>query len=519
MSTRSTSLFERVFGRCMHTGTDPRRRGSALIASLMVVMVVAGLGVCLIRLHSASTRRQVHLIDRKRAFYVAEAGLSEAFLAISQGKSGRVGSEEVPAAFGAGVYWVDATPTEDGNIELKSNGLCGVGRVSLSIVLRPQVDPVAARGVFSGTDLIVQPGVVVDGFDSSKGTYAEQLAAAGNGEHTDGGAMLMSNEDVLLLSSNGGLLPLPLPFPDGNGAVDGETQVYGEVHPGPLGSMIMEPGVYVSGSTTPTNHVGLMPTVDVPQAPNAGTMIVPSGQTLTLSRKEVSFDHLVVRSGGQLVLAGPLTLVVGRLSTVDRSRVMFDTSAGRITVIVEDQLEIKPGTRFASSEKDTKRASLVVLASEWTDVNGDSIPDPPIVFKPDGEFFGFLYVPYTALELPSTLRFFGAVAAESLTLLAGFRMTVDQAMADGEKGDGTLPRYMAWRIVELPDTPLVNVRLDPRGVLNLQGVVPIPSDKAHAESNVQVDYFDTAGALQSYTGSAAALDWTDVNTVVAINWN
>lgn len=497
-------------------GLSARRRGSALIASLMVVMVVAGLGVCLIRLHSASTRRQVHLIDRKRAFYVAEAGLSEAFLAISQGKSGRVGSEEIPAAFGEGVYWVDAVATEEGNIELTSNGLCGVGRFSLSVVLRPQVDPLAARGVFSGEELVVEPGVVIDGYESTDGTYEEQVARDGNDDHTDGGAVLTSNDDIRLEAGEGGGAP---GLPPGGGPVDGETQVFGEVHPGPTSSMIMEPGAYVSGSTTPVNHLGIMPNIEVPNVPSEGSMVVPSGQTLTLGAKELYLDHLVVRTGGTLVLAGPLTLVVGSLETVDRSRVQFDTSGGRITVMVNERLDIQPGTNFLNTDERPKRTSLVVLASEWKDFDGDDIPDDPVNFQPGGVFYGFLYVPHAALELPGTLRLFGAVAAQDLILRSGFRMTVDRSLSDRETGEGTLPKFMAWRIVALPDTPLVNVRLDPRGVLSLQGVTPVPSDRAHAESNVDIDYFDSSGALQSYTGNAAVLDWSDVNTVVAIDWN
>lgn len=497
----------------MSTRGMGRSRGSALIASLMVVTVVAGLGVCLIRLHSAATRRQVHQIDRKRAFYVAEAGLSEAFLAISQGKSGKVGSEDVPASFGDGVFWVDAEPTDDGNIELTSNGLCGVGRFSLSIVLRAQIDPLAARGVFSGTDLVIEPGVIIDGYESIDSSYEEQVAADGNVDHTDGGAMLTSNEDVYLEASEAG------GGGGGGGPVDGETQIYGEVHPGPNGSLIAEPGAYVNGSTTPTNHPGIMPDVEIPDAPSSGSMIVPRGQVLTLSEQALHLEGLLVEGGASLVLAGPLTLVVDQLHTLDQSRVVFDTTGGRIVVVVTERLDAQPGTELSSTEQNPRRASLVVSADEWQDFDGDGVLDDPVRFEPEGVFHGFMYVPYEALVLPGTLRFFGAVAAESLTLRAGFRLTVDRSMIDRESGDGALPKFLAWRIVELPDTPLVNIRLDPRGVLNLQGVTPIPSGRAHAESMVTVAYFDAAGALQTYSGLSALLDWTNVKTIVSILWN
>src|SRR5688572_23702023 len=172
------------------SNTEPRRpngrlttsrlaaRGSALIASLMVVVVVAGLGVCMVRMHNSVARRQSQAIDRKRAFYVAEAGLSEAFLAVSQGKSGNVATEELPASFGDGVYWVEATDAPAGTISLMSTGLCGTGRFSLTVVLRSKVDPVASRGIFARDLVVVESGTVVDGYDSRRGTYREQAEEA-----------------------------------------------------------------------------------------------------------------------------------------------------------------------------------------------------------------------------------------------------------------------------------------------------------------------------------------------------
>ena len=59
----------------------------------MVVMVIASLGAGLIQMHGAIKRRQMQRVDNKRALYIAEAGLSEAFIAVTHGKSGNVGNE------------------------------------------------------------------------------------------------------------------------------------------------------------------------------------------------------------------------------------------------------------------------------------------------------------------------------------------------------------------------------------------------------------------------------------------
>jgi hypothetical protein len=262
-----------------------------------------------------------------------------------------------------------------------------------------------------------------------------------------------------------------------------------------------------------------MPDVEVPDAPSVGSIAVPGGQVLTLSEKELHIEDLRVEGGATLVLAGPLTIVVDQLHTLDQSRVVFDTSGGRILVVVTERINVQSGTELASTEQNPRRASLVVSAEEWQDFDGDGVLESPVTFLPEGVFYGLVYVPYEALELPGTLRFFGAVAAESLTLQSGFRMTVDRSMIEGEAGDGALPQFLAWRIVELPDTPLVNIRLDPRGVLNLQGVTPIPSGRAHAETLVTIEYFDGAGDLQFYSGNSALLNWAGVKTIITVDWN
>ena len=89
------------------------RRGGALALSLMVVFVISILAASFLRLSSGATRRQAQSVDRKRAFYLAEAGLAEAFSGITFGRSGRVGSTERPAVFGEGLFWVEAEQIDD----------------------------------------------------------------------------------------------------------------------------------------------------------------------------------------------------------------------------------------------------------------------------------------------------------------------------------------------------------------------------------------------------------------------
>jgi Tfp pilus assembly protein PilX len=65
--------------------TDHRRRGSALVMTSVIVMLAAGMGAAMLHVQSGMSARHREMADRRRAFYVAEAGLSESFLAIASG--------------------------------------------------------------------------------------------------------------------------------------------------------------------------------------------------------------------------------------------------------------------------------------------------------------------------------------------------------------------------------------------------------------------------------------------------
>ena len=87
---------------------DPRRRGTALTAALVVVVTIASLGAYLIQVQAAMARRQAMSIDTRTALYTAEAGLAEAAYQVSQGRSGTIGSKESPAEFNGHKYWVES---------------------------------------------------------------------------------------------------------------------------------------------------------------------------------------------------------------------------------------------------------------------------------------------------------------------------------------------------------------------------------------------------------------------------
>ncbi|MCP5021610.1 MAG: hypothetical protein GY930_07510 [bacterium] len=89
------------------------RAGGALIVALITMTVVASLGATYVQLVFSTTRRQSGDLATLKAFYIAEAGLEEAFHGVQLGRSGQVASIVSPARFGGGLVWVNASQTKD----------------------------------------------------------------------------------------------------------------------------------------------------------------------------------------------------------------------------------------------------------------------------------------------------------------------------------------------------------------------------------------------------------------------
>jgi hypothetical protein len=133
-------------------------RGSALVMSLIAVSTVVVLAASFSQFASSVANRQAHAVAKKRAFYMAEAGLAEAFSGLSMGKSGNVGTPDAPALLGDGVFWVEAIELEPGFVRLESTGMIGTGKVVLSLVAQRGEESIASLGVFSGGDVTLGDG-------------------------------------------------------------------------------------------------------------------------------------------------------------------------------------------------------------------------------------------------------------------------------------------------------------------------------------------------------------------------
>src|SRR5512144_2588734 len=139
--------------------THSSTNGSALVFSVMAVMVVSILAAGFLQLTLSVTRRLNTSADTQEAFNLAEAGLAEAYSGLGQARTGNVGTAEAPAAFGGGLFWVEATEHTNGMVELECTAMYGTGRATLGMVCEPVALGVASLGFFTLKDLRLNPGV------------------------------------------------------------------------------------------------------------------------------------------------------------------------------------------------------------------------------------------------------------------------------------------------------------------------------------------------------------------------
>ena len=76
------------------------KRGAVLAVTLFVSATVAVLATCLLQLAGATQKRQLAAVELRRAFYMADAGVAEAYAGLVVGKTGNVGSPTAPAKLG-----------------------------------------------------------------------------------------------------------------------------------------------------------------------------------------------------------------------------------------------------------------------------------------------------------------------------------------------------------------------------------------------------------------------------------
>ncbi|MCE9596324.1 MAG: hypothetical protein K8S98_19195, partial [Planctomycetes bacterium] len=262
--------------------------------ALFAAASVAVLATCLLQLSGSSQKRQLASVDLRRAFYLADAGLAEAYGGVTIGKTGNVGSAAAPAKLGNGVLWVEATTIDDDHVRLESVGMCGRARANLEMTVERGEESVATLGMFAHQPLTVPPGSTIKGFDSSE--------PASSGGITKGLIPGGSTSVPGRMGSNGKITL--------NGTLLQPTVVKADLAPGVGQTVVVGRNVTHTGSITPRVGAAPLPDVELPFEP-AGTGVAHSGITpYVVQSGDVGLKFLSVAAGARAVVQGPCNLVV-----------------------------------------------------------------------------------------------------------------------------------------------------------------------------------------------------------------
>ena len=443
--------------------------GGALILSVIAVLVVSILAAGFLQLSLSITRRLSMSSDTIHALNLAEAGLAEAYTGLAEAHTGNVGSAEAPAVFGGGLMWVEATWHSDNLVELECTAMYGTGRATLGMVCEATTNSTTNLGFFTRDDLRLNPGVRLDSYDSSKGSYVSQLGTPLNNHGIVG-----SNGDVALSSGD---------------------MIFGDVVYGPNGKLNVAGGAILTGGSSARPNLEELPPVDVPSIPLGKAITHSGGTPMIVPPGDVGYQGLTVGKNSKLVLKGPMKIVVDKLSLLSEAELLFDTTDGPIEMYVTDSVDLNTGSLVSTSTQVTGDTMIMVAAPEGKTVN----------FGSKATFYGFIYAPDAEVHIASTYEIFGGVVVKELNLAAQGKLHLDLGL--GATVEAQLPEMMSWRVTDLPQQA-ASLRMDPFIALGIDRDGLLPLADAHQDQLLEVRYKTANGSTDSYFGPESDFDWS-----------
>ncbi|MBI5434099.1 MAG: hypothetical protein HZA52_14800 [Planctomycetes bacterium] len=473
------------------------RRGAALFVALFAAASVAVLATCLLQLTGASQKRQLASADLRRAFYLADAGLAEAYSGLTIGKTGNVGSEAQPAKLGRGVLWVVATEIDADHVQLESVGMCGRSRATVEMTVERGEDSVATLGVFAHQPLTVPAGSTIQGFDSSaapadpgSGLLGE-LGGLGGFGGLGGGSPPVSTP-AGRLGSNGDITL--------QGTARKPTVVDADLAPGVGHQAVIGAHVTHTGATAPRAAAAPLPAVELPFDPTGTGVDLQTPTPYIVQPGDIGIDHLTVATGTHAIVQGPCNLVVNDLTVAVGGTLEFDTDDGAVGVWVGDTLLIADGSTVVCSHTDPSLVTIQVAS------------DVPARFGAAGKFYGVLYAPQAEATVGATAEVYGAFVADELVLTAGAKLNFDTHL-DEVGALEILPTLLAWRLVELESALRHGEGSDPFEILGVDPAGLVTPAQAHADVPLHVVYQTLGGVTMTYDGMESGFDWTSVRSV------
>ncbi len=425
-----------------------RQTGSALVVVVIMLVGLMILTAASLDLSSSLKKQVTASVSSEQARLLAEAGLSESVTALRSGRSGNVGRIDWPAYVGTGIFWVQATNLDNGNVRLVSTALVGSGRVALEMVVRNQkqgLGDLFSVTLSSKDVLTLNADVMIDSFDSTLGTYLDQQTHFDNGHayaNTEGD--VRSNDDII---------------------VNARAGVFGDVVPGPGHDVTLNTDSFVWGFTNAAEDPFNFPDLDVPSFGSSGPLWVPGSTTLAPGNYE--FDDLEIGKGGTLTIEGPATIVVqGEFVGGVTGRLAIDATNGPVTIYCDVYVHMK-GFECVPIKGSPMAVAFLVQGNE------------DIVFPSKTMVRGAYYAENSNIIFTAGNEAWGSFVGNQVSMSSGMQFHYDESLADQWEGtpDGeTQVDALAWYETNLEPEFISKDRGDPLALLGLDpDVLPRPA--------------------------------------------
>jgi len=437
--------------RLARTPQHGSRRGSATVVTLLVVFSLMTVCMAFIQLGTSDQDRLLSSFDDDRALQLAESGLGEAVTAIRAGATGNVGTQDVPAWLGGGVFWSEATDTGSGMTRVKVTAMIGKGRRAVEAIVdtTPGEPPLFETVLNSDESMTLNSDVVIDSYDSSIGDYLMQQTNWVNGH-------AVANEDGDVRSN-------------ANIYLNAGTTVAGDAIPGPAGIVDdAATGALITGATTPADSPFTFAPIEYPPTTGSLGNYSASGTGDTLSPGTYEFDTFSVGSSAVLTVEGPAEIVVDDFSGGKNGRLLVDATNGPVTFYVRGTY-----THIKDFEVDAVQDSAAAIAFMVDGAND-------IQFPAHTNIRGAYYAPNSAITFNAGNECWGAFAGSRISMSNAMRFHYDEALLDHwtrPDDDGENPRnVLAWSEADVAQALLAD-RRDPLLVLGVDRVdLPTPPE-------------------------------------------
>ena len=398
-------------------GRSTERRGAVLLYSAMLSVGIGTLAMSLLAVGMGQQREQESAEHELRSFYVAEAGINEAYLDMMGGGTGELGSENAPIAQGPHAYWVTATDL-GGQTSLVATGSANGHETRVELVVQTSQSSVFDFAAFGDDGVLVNSNAMTDSYDPGAGSYASQVS----GSHAGTAGDIGSNIDITL---------------------DANTEVWGDAAPGPTGVVDNSaPGANISGSTSSSPSSISLPAIIVPSFPSSGSINTNSNPTI--GPGDVAYSSITMKANGLLTIVGPARVVVDDFTLRSNSDLIIDSASGPVEIFVTNTFDLRSNSTVTTTGTSAADLSLNLTADNWG--AGDS--GATIAFNSNGEFHGTVYAPNAYLTIDSNFEVYGSIVGDFIELSSNTQIHYDETLAGGVMS-GTPTGVALWRV--LPD--------------------------------------------------------------------